>query len=64
MNTKKPVRWKTTTAEFTYDPERGCVYRTIFSQASHWYCGALPCDLESVEDVKHAMRIQNLSRGS
>ncbi|HAT4379524.1 hypothetical protein G8C42_02605 [Citrobacter freundii] len=57
----KPVTWKTTTADFTYDPERGCVYRAIFGQASHWFCGALPRHLETVEEVKQAIRVKMLA---
>lgn len=57
----KPVTWKSTTADFTYDPERGRIYRAIFGQASHWFCGGLPLNLETVDDVKQAMRIKLLA---
>lgn len=57
----KPLNWKSTTAEFTYDPERGCVYRTIFGQASRWFCGALPLQLQTVEAVKAAIHVKLLA---
>ncbi|HFP9305371.1 hypothetical protein [Raoultella planticola] len=57
----QPVTWKSTTADYTYAPDRGAVYRTFFGQATHLFCGTLPRNLGTAEEVKQAILVKRLA---